>query len=63
MKDDAPKTIRVGTAEAVPGSVLWVNGAVLTAPADGMIFSLRCFPIVNSGGWCRFYKWVEALRT
>ena len=26
MKDDAPKPIGVGTAAAVPGSVLWVKG-------------------------------------
>lgn len=36
--------------------------AVLTAPADGMIFGLRCLPNVTTGDWCCFFNKVEGPR-
>ena len=30
-------------------------GAIITAPADGMFFGLRCLPSVMTGDWCCFY--------
>lgn len=36
--------------------------AMLSAPADGMIFGLRCLPNVTTGDWCCFYNKVEGPR-
>ena len=36
--------------------------AVLSAPADGMIFGLRALPNVTTGDWCCFFNKVEGRR-
>ena len=37
------------------------EAGVITAPADGMIFGLRCLPNVATGDWCCFYAKLDGV--
>jgi predicted deacylase len=49
---------RIGRIVTIFGDEL----ATISAPADGMIFGLRCLPNVTTGDWCCFYNKVEGPR-